>query len=172
MPPNKPYYLVASLARSSSSRLRRFFFTRVRNAADIPDLIQEVFLRMLRMPESESIRNPEAYLFTIAAHVAQQHSLRGSAGGLPVDVDEVFEQLMAAADSDPFQQVQAQQSLENLSRALDRLSPKVRATFVLHRHYGMTLQEISRTLNVSLPMAKKYLTKALWQVREHLESHA
>lgn len=73
MPPSKPYHLVATLAQSSGIRLRRFFFTRVRNAADIPDLIQEVFLRMLRMPENESIRNPEAYLFTIAAHVAQQH---------------------------------------------------------------------------------------------------
>ena len=52
---------------------------RVRNAADVPDMLQEVYLRMLRVPNVESIRSPEAYLFTVAQHVVQQHSLRQSA---------------------------------------------------------------------------------------------
>ncbi|TLZ36441.1 MAG: hypothetical protein E6K32_16835 [Gammaproteobacteria bacterium] len=33
---------------STGQRLRRFLRSRVRNAADIPDVIQEVFLRLLR----------------------------------------------------------------------------------------------------------------------------
>jgi len=36
---------VASLAAQYGRRLRRFLFTRARNAADVPDLAQEVFLR-------------------------------------------------------------------------------------------------------------------------------
>jgi len=39
---------------------------RVRNIADVPDITQEVYLRMLRVPNVESIRSPEAYLFTVA----------------------------------------------------------------------------------------------------------
>ena len=71
--------LVATLVASHGEQLRRFLLARVRHAADVPDMIQEVYLRMLRVPKVESIRSPEAYLFTVAQHVIQQHTLRQSA---------------------------------------------------------------------------------------------
>jgi DNA-directed RNA polymerase specialized sigma24 family protein len=43
---------------------------------DVPDIAQEVYLRMLRIPTIESIRSPEAYLFTVAQHLVQQHTLK------------------------------------------------------------------------------------------------
>ena len=132
-------------------------------------MVQEVFLRMLRIPDRDAIRFPEAYLFTIAIHVAQQHAMQESTLPQSVEVTELLAQLHAAPDADPAAQVHAEQCWESFARALDRLSPKVRATFVLHRYYGMTLQEISRELQVSLPMAKKYLVKALNQVRRNLD---
>jgi RNA polymerase sigma-70 factor (ECF subfamily) len=141
----------------------------VRNAADVPDIMQEVFLRMLRVPDYEAIRSPEAYLFTIAQHVAQQHALRESAAPPAVDVTRLTSQLQAAADSDPAMQASADQVLERLDRALDRFSPKVRAVFILHRHHGLSLEQISRELGISFPMAKKYLVKALYQIRQQME---
>lgn len=169
MPPDTSPVLVAALARSHGTRLRRFFSARVRNPSDIPDLVQEVFLRMLRIPDGDAIRFPEAYLFTIALHVAQQHAMHESTLPPSVEVTELLAQLHATADADPALQVHAQQCWESFARALDRLTPKVRATFVLHRYYGMTLQEISRELQISFPMAKKYLVKALHQVRQYLD---
>lgn len=170
MRPNKPLTLAAALARSHGLKLRRFFASRVRNPSDIPDLTQEVFLRMLRIPEREAIRSPEAYLFTVAMHVAQQHAIQESAKPPSVEVSELLASLHAAADADPALQTHADQCLDALIRTLERLSPKVRATFILHRHYGMTLREISRELGISFPMAKKYLVKALCQVRLFLDS--
>jgi RNA polymerase sigma-70 factor (ECF subfamily) len=124
---------------------------------------------MLRVPERDAIRFPEAYLFTVALHVAQQHAMHESTLPPSVEVTELLTQLHAATDTDPALQAHAEQCWEGFTRALDRLSPKVRATFVLHRYYGMTLQEISRELQVSLPMAKKYLVKALRRLRQHLD---
>jgi len=60
---------VAAIAARYGPRLRRFLAVRLRNADDVPDLAQEVFLRLLRVEWYESIRSPEAYLFTIASHV-------------------------------------------------------------------------------------------------------
>lgn len=125
---------------------------------------------MLRIPDREAIRSPEAYLFTVALHVAQQHSMQETATPPAIEASELLGQLHAATDADPAIQAQAEQSLEEFARALERLSPKVRATFILHRHYGMTLQEISRELGISFPMAKKYLAKALDQVRRYLDA--
>src|SRR5579883_60212 len=170
VPSDKPSSLAVFLVRSQGRKLRRFFSARVRNLSDVPDLTQEVFLRMLRIPDSEAIRSPEAYLFTVALHVAQQHAIQETAAPPAVEVGELLAQLHAATDADPALQAHAEQCFEELSRALERLSPKVRATFILHRHYGMTLQEISRELGISFPMAKKYLAKALYQVRQHLDA--
>src|ERR1700736_7056034 len=71
--------LVLGLVTSHGEQLRRFLLARVRNAYDVPDIVQEVYLRLLRVPNVESIRSPEAYLFTVAQHVVQQHTLRQSA---------------------------------------------------------------------------------------------
>lgn len=64
---------VSGMDKKYGGRLRRFLRLRVRDASDVPDLAQEVFLRLLRAPSHEDIRSPEAYLFTIASHVVQQH---------------------------------------------------------------------------------------------------
>jgi RNA polymerase sigma factor (sigma-70 family) len=167
--PDKPLNLAAALAHSQSGKLRRFFSFRVRNPADIPDLTQEVFLRMLRVPDREAIRSPEAYLFTVALHVAQQHAMQDAATPPAEQADELLAQLPAAPDADPLLQAHGEQCLEAFVRALERLSPKVRATFVLHRQYGMTLKEISRELRISFPMSKKYLAKALEQIHRQLD---
>jgi DNA-directed RNA polymerase specialized sigma24 family protein len=67
------YSFVAGIAEKYGGRLKRLLRLRARNAADVQDLAQEVFLRLLRAPHHEEIRSPEAYLFTIASHVIQQH---------------------------------------------------------------------------------------------------
>lgn len=160
--------LVAGLVLSHGEQLRRFLVSRVRNVSDVPDIIQEVFLRLLRVPDHEAIRSPEAYLFTVARHVAQQHTLRQSATAPSVELQQMLTQL-SEAPSDPALEVSAQQSLEELERALQTLSPKARATFLFHRRDGLTLEEIGNRLGVSRPMAKKYLATALVQFRKQLE---
>lgn len=161
--------LVAELADTHGEQLRRFLMTRVRNIADVPDIVQEVFLRMLRIPSHEAIRSPEAYLFTVAQHVAQQHALREATARPSTRLSQLLVELQATSHADPALQASADQCLEHLDRALDKLSPKVRATFILHRRDGLSLEQISRQLGISFPMAKKYLVKALCQFRQHVE---
>jgi len=56
-PDNRSF--VANVAALYGRRLRRFLSVRLRNAADVPDLAQEVFLRLLRVEGYESIRSPK-----------------------------------------------------------------------------------------------------------------
>jgi RNA polymerase sigma factor (sigma-70 family) len=160
--------LVEELAAKHGEQLRRFLSARVRNAADVPDIIQEVFLRVLRVPNHETIRAPEAYIFTIARHVAQQHKLQTAARGCTGDLDEMLEELRTATEIDPALEVYAQQCVEELDDALSQLSPKVRLTFLLYRRDGLSMDEISARLGISRPMAKKYVVKALVAFRKRL----
>lgn len=75
----------------------------------------------------------------------------------------------AVPDVDPVLELDAQQCLEQLQAELDRLSPKLRATFLLHRRDGLSLEEIAQRLGTSLPMVKKNLMQALVQLRQRLE---
>lgn len=168
MPPESPKALVADLARIHGEPLRRFLSSRVRNVADVPDLLQEVFLRMLRLRNQDAIRSPEAYLFTVALHVTQQYAMRNSSALQCHDASTLLAELHAPSDTDPELQVLADQRLEAFSRALEKLTPKIRATFILHRHHGLTLEQIGRELRISSAMAKKYLVRALLQFRHYM----
>lgn len=161
--------LVINLVASHGAQLRRFLLARVRNASDVPDILQEVYLRMLRVAHVESIRSPEAYLFTVAQHVAQQHSLKQSAAPPSVELTRLLDPPHASPDADPVLGADAQQCLEKLQDTLDALSPKVRATFMLHRRDGVSIEEIADRLGISVPMAKKNLMNALLQFRQQLD---
>src|SRR5271169_5259279 len=55
--------------------LQAFFYRRLRTKADAADLVQEVYLRMLRVSDPEAIRNPEAYLFTVAGNLLRENAV-------------------------------------------------------------------------------------------------
>jgi RNA polymerase sigma factor (sigma-70 family) len=156
---------VANIAARYGPRLRRFLTVRLRNASDVPDLAQEVFLRLLRVPGCESIRSPEAYLFTIASHVIHQHAVRRSSEPVSVDITEVFEELTSPSSDEPPDQASHAQRLDELERILAYLPTRVATALVLHRVAGYSVQEVGDELGVSRETAKKYLARAVEHCR-------
>jgi DNA-directed RNA polymerase specialized sigma24 family protein len=66
--------LVERLFSENRSKLQSFFRRRIRSSADAPDLVQEVYLRMLRISDKEAIRNPLFYLYTVANNLVKEHA--------------------------------------------------------------------------------------------------
>jgi len=160
---------VADIEKQHGQRLRRFLASRLRHgAADVQDLAQEVFLRLLRIDHHETIRSSEAYLYTVAFHVLHQHVLRRSAMPEAVEITALIDEMESAPQSDPATQVQTQQQLEELQGALAQLSPKAQAVLLLHRRDGYSLEEIGAQLGFSRAMAAKYLSKALLHCRQRV----
>lgn len=156
---------VSNIASRYGKRLRRFLSQRLGNVSDAPDLAQEVFLRLLRVEHHETIRSPEAYLFTVASHVLHQHTLRQSMTPVSVDISELFSELQLTSTDDPSASVDVEQRLDQLQHSLKALPPKVSTTLMLHRFAGFSIEEIGRQLGVSRPTAKKYLARALTHCR-------
>lgn len=158
---------VAAIAAQYGRRLRRFLAVRLRNDHDIPDLAQEVFLRLLRFERHETIRSPEAYLFTVASHVVHQHALRQSAEAVSIDITEAFNELQITPADDPAARADGSQRMEAFERMLEQLPPRVGAALVLHRIEGYTVQEIADEMGVARETAKKYLARAVEHCRNH-----
>jgi RNA polymerase sigma factor (sigma-70 family) len=163
---------VSGIASRYGDRLRSFLSKRLRNAADAPDLAQEVFLRLMRVEHHESIRSPEAYLFTVASHVLHQHALKQAATPISVDISDLFADLQLTSGDDPADTAHVQQRIERLERSLKDLPPKISTTLMLHRFAGFSIEEIGQHLGVARPTAKKYLARALTHVRDAHEHAA
>jgi RNA polymerase sigma factor (sigma-70 family) len=161
---------VSAMEQTHGRALRRYLAIRMRNAkADVLDLVQEVYLRLLRIPDPDAIRNPQAYLYTIASHVLHQHALRRTTRGEPIDPTDINSELQTSAENDPAEEIQLEQRFERVGEGLEQLSPRAYITLMLYRCEGCTLEEIGKRLGVSRPMAKKYLVKALTYCHQRLE---
>jgi RNA polymerase sigma factor (sigma-70 family) len=161
---------VAALAKEHGQGLRRFLAARLREAVDdIPDLVQEVYLRLLRVPNHDTIRSPQAYLFTVAHHVLHQHKMSLAATPESVDLLDVLAEMESQAVDDPGAQLDVCRRLQELDDLLRQIPPRCRVTFILHRRFGYTLEEISAHLGVSRPMVKKYLVKALVHCKQYVQ---
>ena len=57
-----------------------------------------------------------------------------------------------------------------VQRALLRLSPEARAAVLLHGYQGLTHEEIARAQGISPSTARKRYSRALEDLRGHLES--
>jgi RNA polymerase sigma factor (sigma-70 family) len=163
-------HFVSAMEKGHGRALRRFLAMRMRYAsADVPDLVQEVFLRLLRVADHKTIRNPRAYLYTIAGHVLHQYTLHQAVTAQPAALMDISAELEASIDSDPAETVQLEQRFEALGRGLEQLSPRAYATLIMYRCEGVTLEQIGQRLGVSRVMAKKYLMKAMTYCQLHLD---
>jgi RNA polymerase sigma factor (sigma-70 family) len=161
---------VADLERQHGHRLRRFLASRLRpGAPDVQDLVQEVFLRLLRIDRHETIRSSESYLYMVAFHVLHQHLLRRAAVPEAVEITALINEMEASPREDPARQAEIQEQLQDLQGALRQLSPKARAVLLLHRRDGYSLEEIGAQLGFSRANAAKYLSKALLHCRQYLQ---
>jgi RNA polymerase sigma-70 factor (ECF subfamily) len=162
---------ITALEATHGRNLRRFLSARLRGAsADVPDLVQEIFLRLLRIKDHEAIRNPQAYLFTVATHVLHQYTLQRSAKTAVMDPLDLAVQLQAPpAAPDPAEELEITEQIESIGRGLQQLSPRAYAVLVMYRCEGMTLVEIGKRLGISHVMARKYLIRAIAYCDERLK---
>lgn len=133
----------------------------------MPDLAQEVYLRLLRVPHQDAIRNPEAYLFTVAGHVVRQHLLRQSTTTASIDITEAIPELTLPAGEEPPAVVENSQRLEHFEKEiLGRLPRRVGAALVLHRIRGYSVQETANEMGISRETVKQYLADAARRCRK------
>lgn len=166
-PKTEKHAFIADLATAHGRQLTRYLTKHLRNRADVPDVTQEVYLRLLRVERPAEIRNPEAYLLTIAGHLVYEHKVRQSSVPPVIELEAAPEEFQTT-EEDLSGTAAMHQRFEAFERAVRRLSPRMRTTLLLHRRDGFSLQEIGEQLGISRNVAKKYLAKALVYCRKNL----
>lgn len=157
------------LAIMHATELSRFLKSRLSDVTDAQDIMQELYLAVLRVPYLQAIHHPKAYLYTIAANLAHQHRERKKAQPMHVTLDEVPIEVHTAQPPHEVTVPEAECALAEraarLAQCLAELSPKIQAAILWHYRDGYTCDEIGEKLSVARHRVKKYLVKGLTHCR-------
>jgi RNA polymerase sigma factor (sigma-70 family) len=153
--------LVERLYAEHRTGLQNFFRRRIRTKASAPDLAQEVYMRMLRVSDPSSIRNPAVYLYTVANNLVKEYETldRRQTGCRPIG--DTNEQLEPETVNALEVELDTRQRVSQLQVILRQLRPKCRAAVVLRFVHELSYREIAIHLGVSGEMARKYVDQGL-----------
>lgn len=154
-------------------QLRTFFELNSRETHAVDDLMQTLFLQMLKRRPGEEVRDTRLYLFRAAwnvLHNANKRVRRQRSRTVPW----VAEEFEAHADrsnvlwlEDDASTATAQAELD---RALAELPRACRVAVLRQYRDNMTYKEIAREMGVTTHAVKKYIVRALNHFRMHLNA--
>lgn len=148
--------------------LSAFIRRRVRRAADASDLTQELYLRLLRADRGELIRNPEAYLYTVAVNLLREQSVLDRRWERAVDAADLPADPALVDFRTPEEQVDRQARLSQVAELIETLPAKFQAVLILQYRDGLSYQEIAARLGVTTHAVKKYVMQGLALCRKRL----
>ena len=122
------------------------------------DLAQDTFVRLLGRYDGFSLREPRAYLTTIASGLLIDHWRRQ-------EVERAWLQCLIAqpeaVSPSPEERALLIESLCRIDAMLASLPDKVRRAFLMAQLQGMIYRDIASELGVSERMVKKYMAQAM-----------
>jgi RNA polymerase sigma-70 factor (ECF subfamily) len=163
-------FIIDAVSRFSGGLLR-YLRRRLGNSADARDVAQETYARLLRVDRADLIRDPQSYIFRIAANLAYEFELSQRRDRARLDEPPLAEDLERLQVRSPEDQAELSAQLARLNRVMAKLPQRYRAALILHRREGMTYEEIAARLGTSVHMVKKYITTGLQRCRSGLGLH-
>lgn len=131
--------------------------------ADLDDLAQEVFLRLLRYSEDVEIDNPQGYLFRIAANCANEWQERARCRK-PHD-DSWLEDLLVEREDQPENIAETVSIEQFIAQCLGKLPRRQREVLLLHIDQGLTYKEIADRCDLTYRTVLRDLTRAYAALR-------
>ena len=127
-------------------------------AHDAADLTQDTFIRLIAGRQWQSLREPRAFLTTLAQRVLVDFWRRR-------ELERAYLDSLAALPEPiaPSEEARALvlEALAQIDRMLGRLPAKARAAFLLSQLDGLTYPQIAERLNVAEISVRRYMKQAI-----------
>lgn len=160
------------LVRRHQDRIYNLCVRLLGNRAEAEDMAQATFLKAYaNLAKFQPRAAFSTWLYRIAVNTCLDHQrrpffesiFRRSASGEEFVLDQ------PSTAPSPEKNLENRQLRSALSRALARLSPKLRAVIVLKEFEGLAYDEIAATLEISLGTVKSRLARARGELQELLQ---
>lgn len=151
-------HLAANLYRHHHGWLCNWLRQKLGCSHQAADVAQDTFVRILTARVETEIREPRAYLATIANRLVTNFYRRQA-------IERAYLEVLATLPEDqvPCLETQAlfKEALLEIDRLLDGLGPKVKQVFILAQFEELPYAEIARRLGLSLRTVNNYMAKAM-----------
>ncbi|WP_449434951.1 sigma-70 family RNA polymerase sigma factor [Pseudomonas putida] len=136
-----------------------------RQAAE--DVAHDAYLRVLERTDTEQIEHPRAFLYRTALNlVVDRHRRHRVRQAEPLEVLDSDERWHSPA---PSVDMQLDQRLALMQRALDELSKPCRECFLLRKIEGLSHPQISERLGISRSLVEKHIVNAMKHCRVRMQ---
>jgi RNA polymerase sigma factor (sigma-70 family) len=150
--------------------LARFLSRRVDSKAEVADIIQDVYLKIVQRQKSSQITHPEDYIFRVALNALSdrrrrnqtQNAIRGAL------MDQVID---ARAAFSPERILLGREAVAALEIAIRALPERTRYIFVLRTIEDLSAKEISNRIGISVRAVDKHYALGLARVAEHVAQY-
>jgi RNA polymerase sigma-70 factor (ECF subfamily) len=151
---------VGSLYSSHHGWLHNWLWRKLGCRDGAADIAHDTFVRLLDAGTVETLREPRAYLSTIANGLLVNHWRR-------LTLERAYLEALALQDAalepSPEERALTLEALMQVDAMLAKLSSKAREAFLLSQIDGLTYAAIAEHLQVSERMVKKYMAQAMLQ---------
>jgi RNA polymerase sigma factor (sigma-70 family) len=149
--------------------LRAYLHRFAPKPADLEDLLQETYARLLKLPPERraQLQLIQAFALTTARNIAVDWSRRRRV--VPIDLVEDLDSLAAIDDGNGVEDiVHAHQELVRLAEAIATLPTRCAEVFTMRKVYGWSQREIAEHFNISISTVEAHLVKGVRRCVQHL----
>ncbi|WP_292229775.1 RNA polymerase sigma factor [Brevundimonas sp.] len=155
--------------------MTRFFQSRLGAEADVEDLVQELYLKVIALDaEQAQVQNPRAYLYRLASNLLidrwrgwQRSRQRDTAWREAGHVEGITPEADGAPSPEAI--VIDRDRLERIVRVVQKLPARTQNIFRLHKFDGVSHAEVAARLGISRSSVEKHMMDALRAITEKLE---
>lgn len=145
------------LYASHGAWLREWLRRRMGCAWRADDLAHDAFCKLIERPRTESLREPRAFLASIARCLVIDDARRARVERTFLDTHSAI--MAGAAAPSPEQVVAAIEELTAIVKTLETLPDRARRAFLFARVDGLSHAEIAARLGVSKSRVKQYVAR-------------
>jgi RNA polymerase sigma-70 factor (ECF subfamily) len=155
-------------AGSVRSWLARWFARRVREQAEVEDMVQDVFARIAARDSTEPVEHLGGYVLKTARTVMVDRARRRASHMAALHVSLNVER-HGDAEIDPERVLSGKEDLRAATAALLSLPERTRTVFILRRLEGCRHKEIATRLGISVSAVEKHMVRAIEHLAAEME---
>ncbi|MEO8386531.1 MAG: RNA polymerase sigma factor [Betaproteobacteria bacterium] len=153
-----------ALYRRHQAHLYRFALLRCGSEDTAADIVQEIFLALLKNTlKFDPTRGVlQGFLFGVARNLVLKHeqSRYRFVANAPTDDSNELEDMLVDPAPEPSQRLLDQEQAENVRRALQLLAPHYRDVVILYEMHDLSYVEIAQICNIDIGTVRSRLSRA------------
>ena len=127
---------------------------------EVDDIVQETYAVLVGLDSVEHIRNPRAYLYSVAQSLILRHVRHERVVSIEAmaDIDRLS---IYSEEPSPEEALSHFQELRNIAQSIAALPDRCREAFTLRRVHGLPQRDVARQMRISEGTVEKHIGKAI-----------